>query len=130
MKIKLLVLSLSILLFSCENKKESNIVKNGEKFLVEQMKPEGYESNYNALYEVRYKSDEIYFESLYVKDSAKAKKMMDEIYYLNDHPEQDSIMKYFIEVDYTYLDSTKKRVNESRIVIFNLKDKKYTLMGK
>ena len=86
MKIKLLILSLSVLLFSCESKRESNIVKNGEKFLVEEMKPEGYESNYSALFDVKYKSDVIYMESIGVKDTVKYKKIMDEIYYLNDNP--------------------------------------------
>jgi hypothetical protein len=130
MKIKLLILSVSILLFSCENKKESNIVKNGEKFLVEQMKPESYESNYSALFDVKYKSDVIYMESIGVKDTVKYKKMMDEIYYLNDNPKEDSIIKYYIEVDYYYLDSTKKRVNENRLVVYNIRDKKYSLMSK
>jgi hypothetical protein len=130
MKIKLLILSVSILLFSCENKKESNIVKNGEKFLVEQMKPQSYESNYSALFDVKYKSDVIYMESIGVKDTVKYKKMMDEIYYLNDNPKEDSIIKYYIEVDYYYLDSTKKRVNENRLVVYNIRDKKYSLMSK
>jgi hypothetical protein len=130
MKIKLLILSLSVLLFSCESKRESNIVKNGEKFLVEELKPEGYESNYSALFDVKYKSDVIYMQSIFVEDTIKYKKMMDEIYYLNDNPKEDSIVKYYIEVDYTYLDSTKKRINENRLVVYNIRDKKYSLMRK